>query len=190
MVRLARMRTQSESPASLVGPKTPVDSPYGNTAHVQGDSLVDTPGRSIADSASNWRTRRSRGATFSIMRQDDAGSPLYPKSVLRKADVAPSSPATPSSVPAASFAPTSTPIRMPLGPAGSPFKKRRAVSVAVKADTAEVPEWIKVAPGHKRTRTRTRTSSRNEKENLPSLWNVVNRAPRPRLPSTGPSFLM
>ncbi|VDC00153.1 unnamed protein product [Peniophora sp. CBMAI 1063] len=188
-VRLARMRTQSESPASLASPKTPVDSALSNGPRVQGDSLVDTPGPSIADSAANWRTRRSRGATFSVLKQDDTGSPLYPKSALRKVEFAPSSPSTPASETAVSSVPTSTPIRMPLGPAGSPFRKRRGAATAVKTDTIEAPDWVKVASAPKRARMRTRTSSRNEKENQPSLWNVVNRTPRPRLPSSGPSFL-
>ncbi|KZV65752.1 hypothetical protein PENSPDRAFT_756213 [Peniophora sp. CONT] len=187
-VRLARMRTQSESPASLASPKTPIDGANSNVPRVQEDTL-DTPGPSIADYATNWRTRRSRGSTFSVMKQDDVGSPLYPKSALRKTEITPSSPITPAS--GLADAPISTPIRMPLGPSGEPFKKRRAVTIAVKADTAETEaaDWTAVAA--KRRRMRTRTSSRNEKENMPAppaLWNVVTRTPRPRLPSSGPSF--
>ena len=192
-MRLARLRTQSESPASLASPKTPVDNAHVKAPRIQSDSLVDTPGPSIADSASNWRSRRSRGATFSVLKQDDTSSPLYPKSALRRTEIAPCSPSTPACEVNATPGATSTPIRMPLGPAGSPFKKRRAVSIAVKADAAveEAPsDWIKAAP-HRR-RMRTRTSSRNDKENQPyppELWNPTNRAPRPRLPSSGPSLL-
>ena len=186
-MRLARLRTQSESPASLASPKTPVDNAHVKAPRIQSDSLVDTPGPSIADSASNWRSRRSRGATFSVLKQDDTSSPLYPKSALRRTEIAPCSPSTPACEVNATPGATSTPIRMPLGPAGSPFKKRRTVSIAVKVDAVpDKPEWTTAAPS--RRRMRTRTSSRNEKENMPALWNTVNRAARPRLPSSGPSF--